>query len=109
MIRRPPRSTLFPYTTLFRSSRDGGRLRIALAAGRVAAVRLGLVDHGGGRVLGGRGAGPRVAPARAPAARSPAQNAAGRGRGGGGFRRPHCLTGLEIPRGISGPLPPRGQ
>src|SRR5690349_23960517 len=24
MIRRPPRSTLFPYTTLFRSSRDGG-------------------------------------------------------------------------------------
>src|SRR5690349_22972209 len=25
MIRRPPRSTLFPYTTLFRSSRHGGR------------------------------------------------------------------------------------
>src|SRR3712207_8537700 len=26
MIRRPPRSTLFPYTTLFRSGRDrGGR------------------------------------------------------------------------------------
>src|SRR5258706_7187336 len=24
MIRRPPRSTLFPYTTLFRSSKDGG-------------------------------------------------------------------------------------
>src|SRR3712207_7887797 len=24
MIRRPPRSTLFPYTTLFRSLRDGG-------------------------------------------------------------------------------------
>src|SRR2546430_15858198 len=23
MIRRPPRSTLFPYTTLFRSTRDG--------------------------------------------------------------------------------------
>src|SRR5258708_24314143 len=23
MIRRPPRSTLFPYTTLFRSQRDG--------------------------------------------------------------------------------------
>src|SRR2546427_2169539 len=23
MIRRPPRSTLFPYTTLFRSDRDG--------------------------------------------------------------------------------------
>src|SRR2546430_5518485 len=27
MIRRPPRSTLFPYTTLFRSHRDGGRRR----------------------------------------------------------------------------------
>src|SRR3712207_7157970 len=25
MIRRPPRSTLFPYTTLFRSLREGGR------------------------------------------------------------------------------------
>src|SRR3712207_7983988 len=25
MIRRPPRSTLFPYTTLFRSMRPGGR------------------------------------------------------------------------------------
>src|SRR5256885_12576746 len=24
MIRRPPRSTLFPYTTLFRSTREGG-------------------------------------------------------------------------------------
>src|SRR3712207_7155737 len=27
MIRRPPRSTLFPYTTLFRSRGCGGRLR----------------------------------------------------------------------------------
>src|SRR5437588_5996617 len=26
MIRRPPRSTLFPYTTLFRSTRQDGRL-----------------------------------------------------------------------------------
>src|SRR5438477_5886213 len=25
MIRRPPRSTLFPYTTLFRSTRSGAR------------------------------------------------------------------------------------
>src|SRR2546430_13742179 len=25
MIRRPPRSTLFPYTTLFRSAREGAR------------------------------------------------------------------------------------
>src|SRR2546430_17733709 len=44
MIRRPPRSTLFPYTTLFRSaelSRFGGRLHIVsdqthVEAGRAA-------------------------------------------------------------------------
>src|SRR2546429_1672315 len=35
MIRRPPRSTLFPYTTLFRS---GGELAV-LAAGRDVRVR----------------------------------------------------------------------
>src|SRR5256886_15130754 len=28
MIRRPPRSTLFPYTTLFRSQRVGENLRL---------------------------------------------------------------------------------
>ena len=36
MIRRPPRSTLFPYTTLFRSDRDlrrGGAL-VQQAAGK---------------------------------------------------------------------------
>src|SRR3712207_8766918 len=37
MIRRPPRSTLFPYTTLFRSHKDLG---IALAAGREYGVVL---------------------------------------------------------------------
>src|SRR2546430_8307986 len=39
MIRRPPRSTLFPYTTLFRSSRFTRNL--ALTAGQLAA---GLFD-----------------------------------------------------------------
>src|SRR3712207_7841570 len=40
MIRRPPRSTLFPYTTLFRSGEAGhlGRLR------RQRAVALGHLD-----------------------------------------------------------------
>src|SRR3712207_7533611 len=32
MIRRPPRSTLFPYTTLFRSSGTGPRARIDYVA-----------------------------------------------------------------------------
>src|SRR2546430_8483372 len=40
MIRRPPRSTLFPYTTLFRScaagrDAEGGRLRARAVAGRL--------------------------------------------------------------------------
>src|SRR3989337_3791841 len=33
MIRRPPRSTLFPYTTLFRSSRRGRGLPVACLVG----------------------------------------------------------------------------
>src|SRR3712207_6987908 len=56
MIRRPPRSTLFPYTTLFRSGlrrvpgdRDdvlgGHRDRVALQVARAARV-----DHGGPRL-----------------------------------------------------------
>src|SRR5690348_17729646 len=36
MIRRPPRSTLFPYTTLFRSSALGLRTSRRLPAGRPA-------------------------------------------------------------------------
>src|SRR4030066_304379 len=31
MIRRPPRSTLFPYTTLFRSNRQGSKNRLVVA------------------------------------------------------------------------------
>src|SRR2546422_7838477 len=33
MIRRPPRSTLFPYTTLFRSSRDQSQDETAVGVG----------------------------------------------------------------------------
>src|SRR2546429_5235089 len=32
MIRRPPRSTLFPYTTLFRSHANGGQQKAARMA-----------------------------------------------------------------------------
>src|SRR5438132_6857187 len=35
MLRRPPRSTLFPYTTLFRSPRVSRFVRHALARGRL--------------------------------------------------------------------------
>src|SRR2546426_9305018 len=47
MIRRPPRSTLFPYTTLFRSPRRRGpgrarlhRQHLPLHAGRLRGVRV---------------------------------------------------------------------
>src|SRR3712207_8510859 len=41
MIRRPPRSTLFPYTTLFRSvERVIGRLDAQLSEERVAQLRV---------------------------------------------------------------------
>src|SRR3712207_6957607 len=33
MIRRPPRSTLFPYTTLFRSGREDGSTALARTSG----------------------------------------------------------------------------
>src|SRR5256885_4403032 len=41
MIRRPPRSTLFPYTTLFRSLvSERGKLRSELMARRIEAPKL---------------------------------------------------------------------
>src|SRR2546425_7139561 len=46
MIRRPPRSTLFPYTTLFRSSFDEAwalRLIVERLANRAHALGQGLV------------------------------------------------------------------
>src|SRR3712207_8922950 len=50
MIRRPPRSTLFPYTTLFRSGGggDGAHLRAGPRARRRGRLRGG----GGGRAAG---------------------------------------------------------
>src|SRR5258707_4418282 len=55
MIRRPPRSTLFPYTTLFRSgARRAAARRVQGAAGRRPPEAL------SGR-MGRRGAGARAA------------------------------------------------
>src|SRR3712207_7889617 len=43
MIRRPPRSTLFPYTTLFRSRNSSGDIFIAFStANRGAGAQAGL-------------------------------------------------------------------
>src|SRR3712207_7172532 len=69
MIRRPPRSTLFPYTTLFRSAaRPQGR-----PTARRARPRHGAAPAGS-RLGRGR--------ARAPSAPGVAGGAGGRGSGG---------------------------
>src|SRR5688572_31498507 len=66
MIRRPPRSTLFPYTTLFRSLRRSGGERAADA----------------GRSWNGRGRAPFGLDGRAPrAALGPRHGRSRRGRG----------------------------
>src|SRR3712207_7323443 len=61
MIRRPPRSTLFPYTTLFRSG-DGDEPRAAVAARahhRLRAYRQQAAPQGGAGCAGRQGATPR--------------------------------------------------
>src|SRR2546426_8471751 len=72
MIRRPPRSTLFPYTTLFRSPQRGG-LAHPDRAGRDHVPRPQAAAQGGGdgalpgrepRAVAQRGA---IAPGREPA------------------------------------------
>src|SRR5260370_5722491 len=51
MIRRPPRSTLFPYTTLFRSPQPGAGPVLGVAATVIPFEQLVLVCLGNG--LGG--------------------------------------------------------
>src|SRR3712207_9052524 len=46
MIRRPPRSTLFPYTTLFRSNADGSLFDLEAAGGALL-----LSDAVGGQIV----------------------------------------------------------
>src|SRR2546430_17130026 len=66
MIRRPPRSTLFPYTTLFRSHQHGGHDLLGIAQQvrhllQARDVDLGDADHDA--AVGGLGHRP---PPRAP-------------------------------------------
>src|SRR2546430_13432144 len=51
MIRRPPRSTLFPYTTLFRSPQELARLERFVAIN--SAVEVDLTGQVNGEVAGG--------------------------------------------------------
>src|SRR5687767_8234828 len=59
MIRRPPRSTLFPYTTLFRSAPGEAKPRrtsggIAAASGGIAAASGGIAAATGGTAVSTR-------------------------------------------------------
>src|SRR2546426_3379159 len=58
MIRRPPRSTLFPYTTLFRSQYQAVGLNFALAKNDVR--RAPELDHDFGGALGQAFAGAQI-------------------------------------------------
>src|SRR2546427_4664680 len=46
MIRRPPRSTLFPYTTLFRSRLEDLLLAASILRGRIPGVQARIVGGG---------------------------------------------------------------
>src|SRR5215208_2379412 len=75
MIRRPPRSTLFPYTTLFRPPRRTARVRgrAGLAGDRLRPGTHPAPRSGERTKLGpGRGPGPtRVSPLRGSAPAKP--------------------------------------
>src|SRR2546430_17721466 len=74
MIRRPPRSTLFPYTTLFRSAAAAVLLQVGQAdvqvlaeprpAREAAARRFPGLVHSCGRTLCGAGEVPKKVPSR---------------------------------------------
>src|SRR6266498_5489409 len=52
MIRRPPRATLFPYTTLFRSNLPPVDERISRLSERAAAIGEKIVVANGGKLSG---------------------------------------------------------
>src|SRR2546430_11252296 len=98
MIRRPPRSTLFPYTTLFRSCVLGVALAtwgvpvlVSLGAGELPAVADVTVDGWALGVAAGIGACSGLAAGLAPglfATRVPPADAIQRGSQGSGWGSP---------------------
>src|SRR3712207_7804895 len=59
MIRRPPRSTLFPYTTLFRSDQGGHRRPVVVGGQGHGELLAGPGERaGGGQPAFGRGGHP---------------------------------------------------
>src|SRR2546425_7292678 len=99
MIRRPPRSTLFPYTTLFRSPRRAAALDRDLVGGSPAPA-----GRGAGAGAGGRRRRHRVTPKRMRSGSTAARGSAG--------PRIYTRTGdrgetglIGGPRGAQEPLP----
>src|SRR5256885_16126472 len=90
MIRRPPRSTLFPYTTLFRSRAEQGGTGISERENEARSARSGG-EPARGPADAALDAGPHGAgPVRAPALRraAPRGAAAAGGEEGGADRPP---------------------
>src|SRR6266508_6871165 len=106
MIRRPPRSTLFPYTTLFRSRANRGRRGALLARRRLVRVYTGA--PGAGRRLA------HASPRRGRRAHRPERRRQddprqARGRSARASSRPGRVAGPEgVPVAGSRPLPRRG-
>src|SRR3989441_79920 len=107
MIRRPPRSTLFPYTTLFRSRRGaahhrrgGAQAHLHLGragAGGVALAQGGVVNPGDGVGGGGLGGADDWTPATS-ARRAPAYPSArgGEAAAGGAAAEAHRAEGRGL-------------
>src|SRR5256885_12727811 len=95
MIRRPPRSTLFPYTTLFRGDRSA---RSFADDDTGAGVARGDRPDGARALRSGAGRADGTATWRAARAAGGAGDA---GRGGGRARR-----SLRSPPALRAPLPP---
>src|SRR2546427_353344 len=100
MIRRPPRSTLFPYTTLFRSRPAlGERRSTPVRHGRVRTARVHRSDDDGdylvsrpaGQDRPHRGEGPR--------------RSGGARRGGGALAVSLCFVGRAAGRRVGAPEP----
>src|SRR5260221_1889075 len=53
MIRRPPRSTLFPYTTLFRSGSNSGNGTVVVQPNAGGQAALQIIDNGLGDLITG--------------------------------------------------------
>src|SRR5690349_1179068 len=108
MIRRPPRSTLFPYTTLFRSSTgcadENGLLPTRGARG------LGIGPGRGPGVIPGRGAWPGGCPGAGgfgcPGEGADGRSGAGPGRAGASVTAEACGAAGLAGVAVASPLPP---